>query len=254
MWKLILCFYTNRYSHGFLFPSEATRVKKELTASLKAAADQDALGSQPQVGAQAKLNGSNNGNNPSHLANNLDSSASLVSSPVLSWAHSTVSTFGSSYKEPASDLTTLQSVEALIEGSLLSQIRVINEAREKEKEKEKDKDTNSNTDPSSGSSQNSTSLLTLEEAYHHREGRLTRYEGRRVGGTVVVHFIKKNPWFLEVALALLEGDEVTNAEMEEARKKMLAEDGGDISRFIRLNGLNVHRVASWLGKKIGRSR
>ena len=224
---------------------------------MKAAADQDALGSQPQVPAQAKLNNNNSKtrSNSSHVANTLDSTTSLTSSPALSWAHSTVSTFGSSYKEPASDLTTLQSVEALVEGSLLSQIRVINEAREKEKEKDnKDKDSNSNSDPTSGSNQNSVSLLTLEEAYRHREGRLTRYEGRRVGGTVVVHFIKKNPWFLETALALLEGDEMTNAEMEEARKKMIAEDGDNGSGFKHLNGLNVHRVASWLGKKIGRSR
>lgn len=39
-----------------------------------------------------------------------------------------------------------------------------------------------------------------------------RYEGRRVGGTVVVHFIKKNMWFLETATAFLHGDDATPAE------------------------------------------
>ena len=45
-----------------------------------------------------------------------------------------------------------------------------------------------------------------------REGRNTRYNHQRVGGTVVVHFIKKNMWFLETAAAFLLGDEVTDAE------------------------------------------
>lgn len=54
--------------------------------------------------------------------------------------------------------------------------------------------------------------MTPEYAWIHREGRKKRYEGNRVGGTVVVHFIKKNFWFLETALALLEGDELSEAE------------------------------------------
>lgn len=54
--------------------------------------------------------------------------------------------------------------------------------------------------------------MTPEYAWQHREGRKTRYEGNRVGGTVVVHFIKKHMWFLETALALLEGEEMSEAE------------------------------------------
>lgn len=47
-------------------------------------------------------------------------------------------------------------------------------------------------------------------AYSTREGRKMRYAGKRVGGTVVVHYIKRNEWFLEAALALLGGeDELT---------------------------------------------
>lgn len=53
-----------------------------------------------------------------------------------------------------------------------------------------------------------------------REGRRTRYENKRVGGTVVVHFIKKNMWFLEAALALLEGDEET--ELDKSRHQYVS--------------------------------
>ena len=49
-------------------------------------------------------------------------------------------------------------------------------------------------------------------AWKYREGRATRYLGKRVGGTVVVHFIKKNMWFLETAMAMLEGEDVTENE------------------------------------------
>lgn len=54
--------------------------------------------------------------------------------------------------------------------------------------------------------------MTPEYAWTHREGRRARYEGQRVGGTVVVHFIKKNMWYLETALALLEGEEQSESE------------------------------------------
>lgn len=52
-----------------------------------------------------------------------------------------------------------------------------------------------------------------DEAWRTREGRITRYEGKRVGGTTVVHSIKKHMWFLEAAYALLEGDDYTEAEL-----------------------------------------
>lgn len=54
--------------------------------------------------------------------------------------------------------------------------------------------------------------FTAGDAWSAREGRRRRYEEKRVGGTIVVHFIKKNPWFLETALALLEGEETTDRE------------------------------------------
>jgi len=58
----------------------------------------------------------------------------------------------------------------------------------------------------------SGSPLTAENAWMHREGRRTRYEGKRLGGTIVVHFLKQNMWFLETALALLEGEEESTYE------------------------------------------
>lgn len=50
-------------------------------------------------------------------------------------------------------------------------------------------------------------------AWRYREGRIKRYEGMRVGGTVVVHFIKKHAWFLETALAFLEADDYSESEL-----------------------------------------
>jgi len=92
-----------------------------------------------------------------------------------------VSTFGVRYTPPVPGLTTSQGVEALVEGSDMSMIR-------------------------------EGSPMTPEYAWTHREGRKKRYESKRVGGTVVVHFIKKNKWFLETALALLEGEEYSEFE------------------------------------------
>jgi hypothetical protein len=40
-----------------------------------------------------------------------------------------------------------------------------------------------------------------------------------VGGTVVVHFIKKNMWYLETALALLEGEEQSESERYESSRR-----------------------------------
>lgn len=81
-------------------------------------------------------------------------------------------------------MTTLEGVEALVEGSDMSRLKEGGE-------------------------------MTARDAWLRREGRRRRYEGQRVGGTIVVHFIKKNAWFLETALALLEGDERTSYETSE---------------------------------------
>lgn len=105
------------------------------------------------------------------------------------WAQSSVSTFGVRYTPPLADLSASQTVEALVEGSEMSLLRA-------------------------------GSPMTREYAWTHREGRARRYGGARVGGTVVVHFIKEHAWFLETALALLEGEEVTDAESKPARSTL----------------------------------
>jgi len=148
------------YSHGFLFPSEVARVRRTIK-SHKELSYRDAA------------------DTASGASKNLSSNAALSVPPE--WSQSTVSTFRTRYAEPIPGLSTLHSVEALVEGSQMSQLH-------------------------------EGSILTPELAWKEREGRTTRYEGQRLGGTVVVHFIKKNIWYLETALALLGGDDATDLE------------------------------------------
>ena len=65
------------------------------------------------------------------------------------------------------------------------------------------------------------SIWTAEDAWQLREGRKNRYNGQRLGGTVVVHFIKKHMWFFETVLALLEGEEETEYEIQRRVRKKL---------------------------------
>ncbi|KZT30563.1 glycosyltransferase family 31 protein [Neolentinus lepideus HHB14362 ss-1] len=151
------------YSHGFLFPSEATRVKESIQGLFR--------GDEHMI---------------DYFNNVSDSSSTqwFVDQPTpAQWAHSSVSTFNVRYTPPVPDLTVLQSVEALVEGSDMSSLR-------------------------------EGSPMTPEFAWTHREGRRRRYENKRVGGTVVVHFVKKHVWWLETAYALLEGPEKSEAELQ----------------------------------------
>lgn len=85
-----------RYAHGFLFPSEVTRVKKAMAAELEKAA-QAPLGATP--------------------------ASVLGSGTPAAWGHSSVSTFHARYTPPVPDLSTTHSVEALVEGSDMSLLR-----------------------------------------------------------------------------------------------------------------------------------
>jgi len=153
------------YAHGYLFPSEVSRVRRSMVADLEQAkAKQVQQTATTGMGSGSPVAGS--GATPS------------------AWAHSSVSTFGTRYSPPVPDLSTAHSVEALVEGSDMSMLR-------------------------------EGSPMTPEYAWTHREGRRARYQGKRVGGTVVVHFIKKNMWYLETALALLEGEEQSESEKYE---------------------------------------
>ncbi|GLB36127.1 putative galactosyltransferase activity [Lyophyllum shimeji] len=150
------------YAHGFLYPSEAARVRRSMMTYL----DRNLIDVLTS---------------PSNAIG-----ASTPSAPAA-WSYSTVSTFGVRYVPPLPDLSVRHSVEALVEGSDMSMIR-------------------------------EGSPMTPEYAWTHREGRRRRYEGKRVGGTVVVHFIKKNVWYLETALALLEGEEESEFEQFQSRE------------------------------------
>ncbi|KAF8445912.1 hypothetical protein L210DRAFT_3528682 [Boletus edulis BED1] len=121
-----------------------------------------------------------------------------------SWAQSSVSTFGVRYQQPVLDMTLAESVEALVEGSDMSRLR-------------------------------EGMALETGDAWRYREGRVKRYENKRVGGTVVVHFLKKHAWFLETALAFLEADDYTESELEHI--------SGDVNKA----GLNVGFSAVWTG-------
>ncbi|KAG8219790.1 hypothetical protein J3R82DRAFT_762 [Butyriboletus roseoflavus] len=119
-----------------------------------------------------------------------------------SWAHSSVSTFGVRYQQPVQDMTLAESVEALVEGSEMSKLH-------------------------------EGVALEMGYAWRNREGRVKRYENKRVGGTVVVHFIKKHAWFLETALAFLEADNYSESELER------------ISSDVHKGSLNVSFSAVW---------
>lgn len=79
------------YSHGFLYPSEVTRVKHAMEHYLN----------QPILTPVA---------------------GSTTPAPAA-WAHSSVSTFGVRYSPPLPDLSITHSVEALVEGSDMSKLR-----------------------------------------------------------------------------------------------------------------------------------
>lgn len=82
----------------------------------------------------------------------------------------------------------------------------------------------------------SGSSWSADDAWQLREGRRKRYNGQRLGGTVVVHFIKKHMWFFETVLALLGGDEETGDEMQRRiRQEPLRE------RDMTLSQMALHR-------------
>ncbi|KIK70954.1 glycosyltransferase family 31 protein [Collybiopsis luxurians FD-317 M1] len=180
------------YSHGFLFPSEVRRVRKHMSSALKRLLHPDAFLSTSRPSASRD----------SETSSLLPSDSEQFDSDELfvpygrtpaSWAHSSVSTFHVRYTPPVAELNTPESIEALIEGSEMSQLR-----------------SDASASPSAA-----TTRHAVSRAWANREGRNARYEGKRVGGTVVVHFIKQNTWFLETALALLEGKDYTERESQQ---------------------------------------
>lgn len=168
------------YSHGFLFPSEVRRVRKSVLSLLKPVTNIFSL-------ADGSVLRTKDGSLPGPKGSENDTITYSLPSPLLpttpSYSCSSVSQFGTHYAFPLSTLSVQESVEALVEGSEMSSLF-------------------------EGGPE------TAARAWARREGRRTRYEGNRVGGTVVVHYIKRNEWFMETALALLGGDEIVEGEQE----------------------------------------
>lgn len=89
---------------------------------------------------------------------------------------------------------------------------------------------------------------------------MKRYSGQRLGGTIVVHFVKKHMWFFETALAFLEGDEETEYEIERrvregqspAEMKVLSRTAGKPNRSqLDSKPLATHGMAR-LAVQVGR--
>lgn len=121
----LTCFTTvsSRYSHGFLFPSEVTRVRKFLFSYLDAAPPKQLLNRAPnEQDRQHYLNGADGGTDrQDQVPVGMDVSVHLGT--PLAWAHSSVSTFGMRYSPPIQGMSLWYSVEALVEGSDMSMLR-----------------------------------------------------------------------------------------------------------------------------------
>ncbi|KAG8922959.1 hypothetical protein FRC02_011499 [Tulasnella sp. 418] len=183
------------YSHGFLFPSEVNRVKQQVA---EYNATHWVTSSSSSSSATGSINDERVLLQPSPPWKPGAPDPSLPMPPASHFfSRSTVSKFGTRYMLPYSNLTTEMEVEALVEGSPMSQLR------------------NWDEDGKSGSgSDASISWGVVERAWEGRETYEERYlvdpatnDGSipsvGLGGTIVVHFIKKNEWFLESASALL---------------------------------------------------
>ena len=150
--------FDGSYSHGFLYPSEVSTIRAEKAQGLPA--DTLAIRGGPDIADQ----------------------------------FSSVSRFGSRYVAPFKDMTGAEQVEALIEGSPLSQLR---------------------DDPLGATWGFLDSFLIgsiyanlrerIATLFTQRPSRAERYmyDPLERGGTVVVHYIKEKSWFIETMVALL---------------------------------------------------
>ncbi|WWD21953.1 hypothetical protein CI109_106441 [Kwoniella shandongensis] len=148
------------YSHGFLFPSAVAEVRSENRTGLST------------------------------------STVALRGGSDAAHAYSTVSKFGVAYRPPTNEMTAVEQVEALIEGSPLSKLR------------EEMKHSNSamgDQTPQQIYSKLENIRQKIDKAFSVRPSRKDRFMGdeNERGGTVVVHYIKKQDWFIETMIALL---------------------------------------------------
>jgi len=113
---------TFRYSHGFLFPSEVTRVRKFLFSYLDTTPKRLLNRAPTDPERQHHLNGADgSADGQDQVPGGTDVSVRLGT--PLAWAHSSVSTFGVRYSPPIQDMSLWHSVEALVEGSDMSMLR-----------------------------------------------------------------------------------------------------------------------------------
>ncbi|QRV73804.1 hypothetical protein RhiJN_01818 [Ceratobasidium sp. AG-Ba] len=152
------------YSHGFLFPSEVHRVREFAAQQAKRLAD--GAGSVDEDGQP-----------PAD-----DSVIPLEDDPRADPRHSSVATFRhryeynvashwpTRYRPPRTNLTLEQSMEALVEGSGMSMIAPGADA---------------------------------QKVWDARERWSDKYRGSSVGGSVVVHYVKKREWWLECVEIML---------------------------------------------------
>ena len=146
-----------RYSHGFLFPSTVADIRDENTTGLHPSI----------IAARGGLGGVD--------------------------TYSTVAKFGTTYRPIVEDMSAIQQVEALIEGSPLSQVASMA------------------VQPPDGQenhqvySKPSSLTQRIAETFASRPSRVDRFLGdpQERGGTVVVHYIKKPDWFVETMIAFL---------------------------------------------------
>ena len=116
-------------------------------------------------------------------------------------SYSSVSRFGTHFRPMAHDLSAGESVESLIEGSKLSLLDPRSRSRS----------SSSSSNPENEVIKKSPAALRAEirQVYAERPSRQERFlhDERELGGTVVIHYIKKAEWFVETWLALLGGVE-----------------------------------------------
>lgn len=136
------------YSHGFLYPSEVAQVRHE-----------NATGLNPQILA-------------------------MRGGKERADAYSTVSKFGTNYRQFHNDMTATERIEALVEGSSVSKIR---------------------DERISGQATLEPLPARVARLYGQRPSREERFMGdaEETGGTVVVHYIKQAEWFVETMIAML---------------------------------------------------
>ncbi|KAG8706979.1 hypothetical protein FRC11_007788 [Ceratobasidium sp. 423] len=159
-----------RYAHGFLFPSEVQRVKKSIAGD----------------------------GTPEQIQNMSLPMSWEIDSPEYSWSSVTGASLGY-LPSRLRNLTLAMEVEALIEGSALS------EELSPRRRGKYENHANGYAPEVPGNQERGmvSQWGRIQAAYDLKQDLQTRYLGKNLGGTVVVHYVKKEEWFLETSLALL---------------------------------------------------